>query len=92
MKKNSEVTLLGVMANFSYACFVYLVKEKNVGIAKTLVNPIAEWRHRLSLRSLFCCHFHGCMRPLNLCPSVFVFSFITVNEYISYYNFAILEI
>lgn len=48
-KKSSEVTLLGVMANFSYACLVYLVKEKNVGIAKNLVNPTAEWRHRLSL-------------------------------------------
>lgn len=27
-KENSEVTILEVMANFSYACLVYLVKEK----------------------------------------------------------------
>lgn len=77
---------------FSYACLVYLVKEKNVGIAKNLVNPTAEWTHRLSLQSLFWCHFHGHMCPLHLYSSGFVFSFIILIEYTSYYNFAILEI
>lgn len=79
MKKKLRSYLIGGHGQF-FLCMLSIFCEgkKNVGIAKNLVNPTAEWRHRLSLRSLFCCHFHGRMCPLHLYSSGFVFSFITI--------------